>query len=171
MKAIHQVVQLVFASGYEGERNELTLHEQDQRALSHGELFVVRLNFERLDEISAQQLLRLHLQHVGFAVGLEAFAGREIRERAEVVFGFLETGIGRRALGGDYGGRIDGVSGGLGRALENGEQKVGFTGLGSLLHLLATVNPAIGNLKAKSEIGVAVKLGVVTWSRCRFWNW
>ena len=107
-------------------------------------------------EIGAQQLPRLYLQRIWLALGFQAFGGCEFREGAQVVFGLLQAGIGRYTLGGDHDCGVDGVSGGLRRALENGEQDFGLTSLISFLHLLGAIYPAVGNLKAERESGVAV---------------
>jgi hypothetical protein len=77
VETVHQVVEFIFAAGDEGERNDLTLREQDERALAHGELVA-----PRLDEIGAQQLPPFNHQRIRFAFGLETFGGREFRERA-----------------------------------------------------------------------------------------
>src|ERR1039458_1533050 len=161
MAALHQIVALLLAARDESKRDDLALGEEGERALAHGELVAGCLNFAWLAEIGAQQAPRLDFERIGFAFGLKAFSGREIGERPEVVFGALEAGIGRGALPGEQDPGVDGVSGGLGRALENRQQNFALTGAVSRLHLFGAIHPAVGNLIAECESGVAVKLGVL----------
>ena len=62
----------------------------------------------------------------------------------------------------DYYRGIDFVGDGLGRMFENREQDFGLAGGGvSLVHLFGAIYPAVGNLIAESESGVAVELRVI----------
>jgi len=68
MQTVHQVVEFIFTTGDESKRDDLTLRDQDERALAHGEFIA-----DGLDEISAQQLPPFNLQRIRFAIGFEAF--------------------------------------------------------------------------------------------------
>jgi hypothetical protein len=73
MEAVHQVVEFILAAGDERKRNDPTFREQDESALAHGEFVTGRLNFERLDEVRAQQLPRFNFQRIRFTIGFKAF--------------------------------------------------------------------------------------------------
>src|SRR4029077_20661915 len=66
MQPVHQIVEFIFAAGDEGERDDLSLGEQDERALAHDDLIA-----QGLGEISAQQLPRLNFQCIRLAFGVE----------------------------------------------------------------------------------------------------
>ena len=126
MKSVDEVIDFILAARDEGERDDLTLGEQDERRLMHGEFIG-----ERLGEISADELTGVDLRNVGIAFDLEAFGGGEFGERTEVILGLFETRIGGGAFGGDNDGGVDGFSDGVGWAFEDGEQD--FTSGGGFL--------------------------------------
>jgi hypothetical protein len=170
VKITHEDIQLRFTTSDEGERNDLTMREQNERCLMHRKRLVICLviNFlsaNLLGEVGADKLPPIDLNDRRITFRLKTARRRKFRERAKVVFGFLEARIRLRALGGnDYCG-VDSVPGGFGWTLENCEQNLAF-GIGvSLLHLFGALHPPEGNLVAEAVCGVAINLSVLARSR------
>jgi hypothetical protein len=68
-----QIVVFVFASRDEGEGDDLTFREQNQRRVMHDELVTICVGTERLDEIGSDELMAVDLGDGGVAVYLESF--------------------------------------------------------------------------------------------------
>lgn len=119
-----QLIEIIFAAGDKSKRDNLAFGEKDERGLVHGE-FVG----EWLGEIGAHKFAGVDVDDGWIAGGFEAFGGDEFGEWGEIVVGFFEPRIGGRIFGDDDDGGVDGVSGGVGRALENGEENLGGGGV------------------------------------------
>ena len=144
MQAFDEVVDFVVAAGDEGEGEDLSLGEENEGGLMHSQLgglfcdVVGRVTggtvcgraggAERLGEIGADELARVDLDILGITLGFETFCGRQLGEWGEIVFGFFEAGIGGGGLGGDDNRGVDGRSGGIGWALEDGKKDLAQRG-------------------------------------------
>ena len=103
-ETLDQIVDRVGALRDEGEGHDLSLREEHQSGLMHGEFFA-----QRFGEIRTDQMLRTYFGFRYIALKLETLRGGDFGEWREIVLRLFQSGIGRGFFRGD--GEFDSVRG------------------------------------------------------------